>query len=161
VSSLIYTMHVSADGYMADRFGGMWPGFGWPPEVHAALTELYREAGAVVYGRGTYETVVPFWTKVAEGQPTEMELADIHHEFAAVLRPIPKYVVSTTIDDPVQGVQVIRENAAAHVAETVASAGGDVLLLAGPRLTGELIAHGLVDEMLFIVGPVLLGAEKS
>ncbi|MEH1128013.1 dihydrofolate reductase family protein [Micromonospora sp. CPCC 206061] len=54
----------------------------------------------------------------------------------------------------------MRENPAARVAEIVASAGGDVLLLAGPRLTGELLAHGLVDEMLFIVGPVLLGAGR-
>jgi dihydrofolate reductase len=162
LSSLIYTMHVSADGYMADRSGDMWPGFGWPPEAHAALTQLYRKAGAVVFGRGTYETVVPFWTNVAEGRPNEfeLELEQIHHEFAAVFRPIPKYVVSTTLTDPLPGVHVIREEPVARVAEILAGADGDVLLLAGPRLTADLAAGGLLNEMLFIIGPTVLGAGK-
>lgn len=161
MGSLILTMHVTADGYMADRDGGMWPGFGWPDDVHAALTDLYRTVGAVVYGRGTYETVVPFWTGVAEGEmPTDLELGEIHREFAAIMRPIPKYVVSTTVDTTVGGTEIIREKPADRVAELVAGTDSNVLLLAGPRLTGELVSRGLVDELLLIVGPVLLGEGR-
>lgn len=158
---LILTMHVTADGCMADRDGGMWPGFGWPDDAHAALTDLYREAGAVVYGRGTYDTIVPFWTRFHEtGEADGMDLGAVHREFAAILGPIPKYVVSTTLDTTVGGTEIIRDSPAERVAALLKETPGDVLLLAGPRLVGELADHGLVDEVLLIVGPVVLGSGR-
>lgn len=161
MGSLILTMHVTADGCVADIDGHMWPGFGWPDDAHAALTDLYRTASAVVYGRGTYETVVPFWTRFhEEGDADDMELGPVHREFAAVLAPLPKYVVSTTLDATVAGTQIIRTNPAEKVAALAAEAPGDVLLLAGPRLVGELAAGHLLDEILLIVGPVVLGTGR-
>src|SRR5215210_1050132 len=52
---LILTMHVSADGYIAQPDGGLGPEFGWPPVVQGRLNEIYQHAGLVVYGRGIYD----------------------------------------------------------------------------------------------------------
>jgi dihydrofolate reductase len=161
VGHLILTMHVSADGYIATADNGLWPGFGWPPAVQARLNDVYRGAGAVVYGRGIYEAVVPWWSAVARGEPPDgADVGPEGVEFARMLAALPKVVVSSSLPDPDDGVQVIRENAVQQVAELVEDEARDVVLLAGGRLVGDLLRAGLLTEIVLIVGTVLIGAGR-
>jgi hypothetical protein len=103
VGQLILAMHVSADGYIArpdkgpDK--GLWPGFGWPPAVQGRLNGIYREAGVVVYGRGIYEAVVPWWLAVASGEPPDgTDVGPEGEEFAGLLADLPKVVVSRVFE---------------------------------------------------------------
>ena len=158
---LILTMHVSADGYIAAADKGLWPGFGWPPVVQHRLNDVYRGAGLVVYGRGIYEAVVPWWSAVARGEPPDgAEVGAEGEEFARMLADLPKVVVSSSLPDPGDGVQVIRENVVQQVAELVEAEARDVVLLAGGRLVGDLLRAGLLDEIVLIVGTVLTGAGR-
>ena len=158
---LILTMHVSADGYIAAADKGLWPGFGWPPVVQHRLNDVYRGAGLVVYGRGIYKAVVPWWSAVARGEPPDgAEVGAEGEEFARMLADLPKVVVSSSLPDPGDGVQVIRENVVQQVAELVEAEARDVVLLAGGRLVGNLLRAGLLDEIVLIVGTVLVGAGR-
>jgi dihydrofolate reductase len=155
---LILTMHVSSDGYIAQPDKGLWPGFGWPPVVQGRLNEVYRRAGLVLYGHGIYEAVVPWWSAVARGEaPSDAEVGKEGEEFARLLAALPKAVVSTTMPDPGDGTRVIREDVLRQITELVEGEAKDVLLLAGGRLTGELLTAGLLNEIVLIVGTVLIG----
>jgi hypothetical protein len=99
--------------------------FGWPPEAQAHLNDLYREAAAVIYGRRIYETVVPFWTGIAaNGLPEDMPLGETDLEFASIMSPLPKYVVSRGYDPADVTTEVIDS---AEVAGIVEAADGPFL----------------------------------
>jgi dihydrofolate reductase len=154
-------MHVSADGYIAQPDKSLWPGFGWPPAVQARLNEVYRQAGLVVYGRGIYEAVVPWWSAVARGEgPPDVEVGWEGEEFAKLLAALPKAVVSTTMPEPGDGTRVIREDVLRQITELVEGDAKDVVLLAGGRLTGEVLTAGLLKEIVLIVGTLLIGAGR-
>jgi dihydrofolate reductase len=158
---LILTMHVSADGYIAQPDKGLWPDFGWPPVVQGRLNEAYREAGLVIYGRGIYEAVVPWWSAVARGEaPSGVEVGEEGEEFAQLLVQLPKAVVSTTMPEAEDGTLVIRDVVMDQVTELVNAEAKNVIRLAGGRLTGELLRAGLLKEIVLIVGTVLLGAGR-
>jgi dihydrofolate reductase len=158
---LILTMHVSSDGYIAQQDKGLWPGFGWPPVVQGRLNEVYRRAGLVLYGHGIYEAVVPWWSAVARGEaPPDAKVGKEGEDFAKLLAALPKAVVSTTMPDPGDGTRVIREDVLRQITELVEGEAKDVLLLAGGRLTGELLTAGLLKEIVLIVGTVLIGAGR-
>jgi dihydrofolate reductase len=158
---LILTMHVSADGYIATPEGELWPGFGWPPVVQGRLNQVYRGAGLVVYGRGIYEAVVPWWSAVARGEAAVgTDVGAEGEEFARTLAELPKVVVSTSMPAPDHGVRVIREDAVRQVTELVDAETRNVLLLAGGRLAGDLLSAGVLQEIILIVGTVLLGAGR-
>jgi dihydrofolate reductase len=161
MARLILTMHVSADGYIATPERGLWPGFGWPPVVQGRLNEVYREAGLAVYGRGIYEAVVPWWSAVARGDsPDGTDVGAEGKEFARILARLPKVVVSSSMAKPEDVVQVISDNAVGRITELVNAEARDVILLAGGRLSGDLLRAGLLDEIVLIVGTVLLGAGR-
>ena len=137
---LILTMHVSADGYIATADKSLWPGFGWPPVVQHRLNGVYRGAGLVVYGRGIYEAVVPWWSAVARGEPPDgADVGAEGEEFARMLAELPKVVVSSALPEPGDGLQVIREDAVQRIAELIEAEARDVVLLAGGRLVGDLL----------------------
>src|SRR6476659_4481950 len=108
---LIYSMSVSADGFIADRQGG----FGWSvPEdeqfrFHLAET---RELGGFLCGRRLYETMLPW-----ETDPS-MRDDELRDAFADAWCALPKVVFSRTLDD----VQGNARLAQASVAEEVAAA---------------------------------------
>ena len=150
---LILTMHVSADGYIAQPDKGLWPDFGWPPVVQGRLNDVYREAGSVLYGRGIYEAVVPWWSAVARGAtPSDVDVGQEGEEFAQLLAALPKAVVSSTMPEPGDGTRVIRNEVMRQITELVQAEAKDVVLLAGGRLTGELLTTGLLKEIVLIVG---------
>ena len=158
---LILTMHVSADGYIAQPDGGLWPDFGWPPVVQGRLNEVYQGAGLVLYGRGIYEAVVPWWSAVARGgAPSGVEVGKEGEQFARLLAALPKAVVSSIMPEPGDGTRVIRDDVVRQVTELVDAEAKDVILLAGGRLTSELLAAGLVQDIVLIVGTVLIGAGR-
>jgi dihydrofolate reductase len=154
-------MHTSADGFVATADGQMWPGFGWPPAAQEAMNDLYRDSGAVVYGRGIYEAVVPFWTRVAEtGEMNGEPAGDHDRTFAALLASLSKYVVSHTLEPDIEGVKAIREDVPTRVAELKRETDGKVVLLCGGSLAGELVSANLIDELFLLIGPVALGQGR-
>jgi dihydrofolate reductase len=162
VSGLILTMHTSADGYVATEDGGIWPGFGWPRDAQNILNDLYRDVQALVFGRGVYEVMVPYWSAVARGElPEHAELHDIDLEFAQLFAAIPKLLVSRTNQPVEDGVEIVRDGVVDRVRALKEQADdGHVLLLAGGGLAGQVAAAGLLDELFLLVGTMVLGSGR-
>ena len=150
---VVYSMHVSLDGFVEDRHGDI--GLLDPAEdVHRAANEAARATGAFVYGRGLYDVMEAFWTDPAraDGDPLEAE-------FAAAYSATPRYVVSDSLADVPAGVQLVRRADARATVQRLKAEVEGPLDLAGPTLAASLF--DLVDEFRPIVFPVVLGGGTA
>lgn len=146
---LIYSMSVSADGFIADREGA----FAWsiPGEelfrFHIGQT---RELGGVLCGRRLYETML-VWDTDPLLRRTALGAA-----FADVWCALPKVVFSRTLDS-VQGNARLAEASLAEEAAAALGATDRDVAIGGAGLGGAAMELGLVDELRMFRNPVVLG----
>ena len=149
---LIASEFVTLDGVMEAPGGEpSHPHSGWVFDFMSKEQEQYKlqetlDAEALLLGRNTYEGFAAAWPE-RDG------------EFADKMNAMPKYVVSSTLQDPEwQNSTVLSRDAAAAVTELKSGDGGPILLAGSGTLLHELTRHGLVDEYRLMVFPVLLGS---
>ena len=108
------------------------------------------EDGALLLGRRTYERFAGFWPR----QPD--------NPFTPVLNRTQKYVVSTTLAEPLpwQNSTLLKGDAMAAVAELRERPGGTLVVLGSGELVGSLRRHGLVDEYVLLIHPLVLGSGR-
>ncbi|HXO73801.1 MAG TPA: dihydrofolate reductase family protein, partial [Puia sp.] len=95
---VLFAMNISIDGCYDHNFATP------DAELMYYFTELMQETGVIVYGRKTYELMVPFWPDLAkskEGSPEDVA-------FAEAMTPIPKIVLSRTLETA--EARIIRED---------------------------------------------------
>jgi len=155
MGKLVVTEFVSIDGIFEDPGGAEnYEHGGWTFEYNRGddgntfkLDEL-MEAEVHLLGRATYEGFAAAWPS-REG------------EFADKLNNDPKYVVSTTLENPTwQNTTVISGNVPEEIAKVKDATGGTVLVAGSGTLVATLLAHELVDELRLMVFPTILGRGK-
>ena len=152
--------HVSVDGVMQglggpdeDRRDGFERG-GWAlpffeDEAASLVYQLFQRADAFLFGRRTYELFAPYWGAAERAG----------HPIADALTAQPKYVASTTLTDPQwAGTTVLSGDLEAAVRELKARPGGELQVHGSGQLVRWLLERELVDEMVLIVCPVIVGA---
>jgi dihydrofolate reductase len=149
--SVTYSMGVSLDGYIVGPDGN----FDWTApdeELFRFVTDEVREVGGVVLGRRLYETML-YW----ETADQERSLDDSELEWAAIWKPLPKVVFSTTLS-AVQGHARLASGGLAEEIERLRAAAGEGdIAIGGATLAAEAAALGLIDEYRARVHPVLVG----
>ncbi|MGS0684973.1 dihydrofolate reductase family protein [Nakamurella sp. GG22] len=146
---LIYSMSVSADGFIADRAGG----FGWsvPNEEQFRFhTDEIRELGVHLCGRRLYETMLPW-----ETDPSMRDDED-GAAFADIWSAIPKVVFSRTLDS-VQGNARLAEGSIAEEVAAALHATDKHISIGGAGLAAAAIELDLVDELRMFRNPVVVG----
>ena len=146
---LIYSMGVSADGFIADREGR----FGWTvpdEELFRFHLSRVRELGCHLCGRKLYETMLVWETDplLREDEPGAA--------FADVWCAIPKVVFSRTLDS-VQGNARLAEASLAEEAAAALDATDKDVSIGGAGLAAAAIELGLVDELRMFRNPVVVG----
>jgi dihydrofolate reductase len=155
VGRIIVSDNLSIDGVMEDPAGD--EGFergGWVGAI-ANRQELGRlalddamGADAFLMGRRTYEWFAGRW-------PSRAGL------LADRLNGMPKYVVSSTLRDPVwNNSTVLTGDLRDEAARLKGELGGDIVVTASTRIVQALLEHDLVDELRLKVFPVVLGSGK-
>jgi dihydrofolate reductase len=125
-------------------------------ETHEYWTGTLREADLLVYGRKTYELMVPFWPEVAKTQSMTKAL----NEFAQVFDSIKRVVFSRSLDSAEDGnTRIVRGNLRDEILKLKQEKGKNILT-GGVSLPSQLIELGLVDEYRFVVGPVIAGEGR-
>ena len=82
-------------------------------------------------------------------------------EFADKFNNMPKYVVSSTLEEPEWNhTTVVKGDVANEVSKLRQGAEGDVVVHGSAQLVQTLVEHDLVDELRLMVFPVLLGTGK-
>lgn len=116
-----------------------------------AVSEGMAGAGGYLLGRKTYEIFAAYWPQ----QPAD-------NPFAAVLNNLPKYVVSTTLREPLawQNSTLIKGNVAEAVAKLKQEPGKDLQVIGSGELAQTLMQNDLVDAYAVMVHPLVLGSGK-
>jgi len=154
--TLVVTEFMSLDG-VVDSPGGEegYPHSGWTftdvkPEMAAydLKAREQEEAGALLVGRRSWEAFHEVW-------PTMKEFARYNE--------IPKYVVSTTLDEQAVAASPWKPTTLLRSLDDVAALkqteGGEIQVHGSPELAQGLAAAGLVDRYHLLVFPVVLGTD--
>lgn len=119
--------------------------YAWGDELKQFSDEQAREAGALVFGRRTYEGMAAHWS-TAKGETAEF------------MNAVPKYVFSRTLERADwSNSTLVNEDAGKAVARLKEQAGKDLFVFGSADLSATLIRHGLVDEYRIGLVPVTLG----
>jgi dihydrofolate reductase len=125
-------------------------------ETHEYWTQLIRRNDLLVYGRKTYQLMVPFWPEVARNQ--SMDKAS--NEFALAFDSIKKIVFSRSlgsVED--KNTRIVRGNLHDEILKLKQEQGKSILV-GGVDIPSQLIELGLVDEYYFVVGPIVAGEGR-
>jgi len=125
-------------------------------ELLEHYTQLLREVDLLVYGRKTYQLMVPYWPDVAKN-PSETK-ASI--EFARTFDSIHKIVFSRSLDSAQdRNTQIVRGNLHDEILKLKQERGQNILV-GGVDIPSQLVELGLVDEYRFVVQPTIVGAGR-
>ena len=157
MGKIIISENVSLDGVIQDPAGdegfqrGGWVGrVGDRGREEAAQVLLEEALGteAMLVGRRSYEFLATRWPSRTGA------LADR-------LNSKPKYVVSSTLQDPAwNNTTVLKGNVANEVSKLKQQLAGDIVVPASFQLVRTLIEHDLADELRLMIYPVVLGAGE-
>ncbi len=125
-------------------------------EVGEYFTGLTQEADLQVFGRKTYQLMVPYWPEVAK----DPAASKADKEFAQAFDSVNKLVFSRTLES-VEGknTQIVRTNLRDEILKRKQEQGKNILV-GGVDVPSQLIELGLVDEYRFVVSPVIVGAGR-
>ena len=144
---VVFAINTTADGYCSHTDGIA------DEELHKYFTRLLRNASLILFGRTTYELMVPYWPDVARNQ-SESEATN---EFARVFDSLDMVVFSTTLKH-VEGnnTRLVRANVAEELLALKQQPGKDIAV-GSLSIASQLSARGLIDEYYFVVHPVIAG----
>lgn len=156
---LVTNTQVSVDGVVQgnggraeNRRGGFERG-GWAlplfdEEARQFVDSCYQRADAFLFGRRTYDLFARYWGVMAPGAGPIPD----------ALNTRPKFVASTTFTEATwAGTDVLSGDLETAVQELTARPGGELQVHGSPSLVRWLLEKGLVDELILLVCPVIVG----
>ena len=147
--NVIYAINVTLDGccdhtkMIADE------------EIHQYFTHVMRDVDLLVFGRKTYQLMVPFWPDVAKNH-SETEAMN---EFADAFDSINKIVFSHSLDSAEGNTRIVRAKLQDEILKLKQEPGKNILI-GGVSIPSQLVELGLVDEYRFVVQPIVAGEGR-
>jgi dihydrofolate reductase len=129
-------------------------------EILEYYTQLLRDADLFVYGRKTYQLMVPYWPDIAKDQSASK--AD--RDFAQAFESANKVVFSQSLDDAEakkgdKNARVVRTNLRDEILKLKQEPGKNIIA-GGVDIPSQLIKLGLVDEYRFVISPIVAGEGR-
>jgi dihydrofolate reductase len=154
MGKIVISENVSLDGVVQDptgdegfRHGGWFGQIGDKDREEWAKVELHEAMGAeaLLLGRRSYEWFAARWPSRSG-------------EWADRLNSLPKYVVSSTLEDPDwNNSTVLKGDVVNEVSKLKQELDGEIVVYASRQLVRTLMNHDLIDELRLMVYPVVLG----
>jgi len=148
--NVIYAINITLDGccdhtkQIADE------------ETHEYFTNLMRDFDLLVFGRKTYQLMVPYWPDVAK-DPSSSK-ADV--EFARTFDSITKIVFSRSLASAEdKNTRIVRANLRDEILKLKQEPGKNILV-GGVDVPSQLMELGLIDEYRFVVQPIIAGEGR-
>jgi dihydrofolate reductase len=144
---VVFGINITTDGFCSHTDGIA------DDELHEYFARLLSSESLLLYGRVTYQLMVPYWPDVARNQTGSAAIND----FARVFDSIDKVVFSTTLQH-VDGdnTRIVRGSVAEEVIALKQQPGKDIGV-GSLSIASQLSALGLIDEYRFVVQPVVAG----
>jgi len=147
--NLVYAINLTADGCCQhDKLDG-------GEEMLNFYANFFDDIDLIVYGRITYELMIPYWPDVINDPTSEKAEVDFAKAFCA----IDKVVFSRTLDSVVENARIVRENLGDEIRKLKQQPGKNISV-GGVDLPGQLIGLGLIDEFYFVVHPFIVGEGR-
>ena len=143
-------LFMSLDGVVESPENWQLPYFN--DEMGEAVGAAMAEADAMLLGRVTYQEFASYWPGVSsENQP-----------FAGYMNNTPKFVVSTTLEEPLEwnNSSLIKENVAEEITRLKQQSGKNIGITGSATLVQALLQDDLLDELALMVHPVVVGIGK-
>ncbi len=122
-------------------------------EILEYFTHLTREADLQVFGRKTWQLMVPYWPEVAK----DPSASKADKEFAQAFVSLNKLVFSRSLDSVEdKNTRFVRTDLRDEILKLKQEPGKNILV-GGVDIPSQLIELGLVDEFRFVVAPVIAG----
>jgi dihydrofolate reductase len=159
---IVVINHVTLDGVMQapgradeDPRDGFEHG-GWSTPYSDSVmgdvlgSRMARPDGAMLFGRRTYEDLLGYWNS----QPDS--------PFTPALNNGQKFVASSTLREalPWPNSTLLEGDVPAAVAKLAEKPGGDLTIMGSGALIRSLMPHGLIDEFLLMIHPLVLGSGQ-
>jgi dihydrofolate reductase len=126
-------------------------------EVHEYFTHLMRDVDLLVYGRKTYQLMVPFWPDVAKNHSGETR---VMNEFAQAFVSNKIVVFSQTLDRAEgKNTRIVRTNLQDEILKLKQEQGKNIAT-GGVSIPSQLTELGLIDEYRFVVHPIVVGEGR-
>jgi dihydrofolate reductase len=154
MGKLIYAANTSLDGYLEDETGS----FDWSvpdDEVHEFWNEHERHIGTSLYGRRMYDTM-----RVWESDDWLTSAPDVSREYARIWRDADKVVYSSTLEEVSTARTRIERTFDPEAVRRLKQTSTSDLSIGGAAIGAEAFRHGLVDECVLLLCPVLVGGGK-
>jgi dihydrofolate reductase len=151
VRKLVAAEHVSLDGVMEAPERWRWDYDN--DEINQAIGAGFAASDALLMGRVLYEEWAPLWSK----QDPE------DNPFAAQMNALAKYVVSDTLQEPLEwqnSTLIEGEELVEGISDLKRQEGKDIVVSGSGALVRSLLREGLLDELQLFVHPVLIGSGK-
>lgn len=124
-------------------------------EMHGYFTHIMRDVDLLVFGRKTYQLMVPFWPDVAKNHSKTKAM----NEFADGFDSINKIVFSRSLDSAEGNARIVRTKLQDEILKLKQEQGKNILI-GGVAVPSQLIELGLVDEYHFVVQPIVAGEGR-
>jgi dihydrofolate reductase len=148
VRKVIAVEFVSLDGVMESP--EEWAFSYSNDEMEEANASGMAASDAMLLGRVTYEQMAAYWSNQSGGTP-----------MVDYLNSVPKFVVSTTLDDVEwQNSTLIEGNVAEEIIKLKQQPGKDIAILGSGTFVRSLLQDDLLDELRLIIHPLVLGSGK-
>jgi dihydrofolate reductase len=150
MARLIMWNLMTLDGYMEGPNHDLWwHNDVWGDELEQLSIEQGKSAGALLFGRVTYELMAGYWPNQT-GETGEI---------VGFMNALPKFVFSRTLTkSDWANTTIFKDDAAGTVARLKRDTAKDIFLFGSADLASHLIPHRLIDEYRIGICPVLLGA---
>jgi dihydrofolate reductase len=126
-------------------------------EIHEYYTHLMRDIDLLVFGRKTYELMVPFWPDVAKNESGQTKAMN---DFAQAFDSKQLVVFSQSLDTAEgKNTRIVRGNLQDEILKLKQEQGKDILI-GGVSIPSQLIELGLIDEYIFVVQPIVVGEGR-
>jgi dihydrofolate reductase len=148
MKKLIYAINLTLDGCCDHTKAGAPD-----KDLYDHYIALLRDADTFLYGRKTYQLMVPFWPDRAK--------TNAEDEYARAFVAVDKIIVCSKSLDKAEGKNtlIIRENLQDEILKMKQEPGKNILT-GGVDLPSQLIQLGLVDEFHIVVYPVMVGEGR-
>jgi len=147
---VIYAINITMDGCVDHTHGAP------DEELMEYFTNLVRDADLFVYGRKTYELMVPYWPDVAKSDSETKSDKDFAEAFVSKKMVVFSRSLKSVEEEDTR---IVRTNLRDEVLKLKQEPGKSILV-GGVDIPSQLIALGLVDEFRFVVIPVLAGKGR-
>jgi dihydrofolate reductase len=148
--NVIYAINITLDGccdhtkQLADE------------ETHEYFTGLMRDVDLLVFGRKTYQLMVPYWPDIAKSQSE----SKAENAFARTFASLNKIVFSRSLASAEdRNTRIVRTNLRDEILRLKQEPGKNILV-GGVDIPSQLIELGLVDEYRFVVTPIIAGEGR-